>query len=136
MAAAILPSIMAVGLLGLLAAKYTPLFDVLGLVLYPFTWLARMPEPMLAAKSMAAGLAEMFLPAILLKESDVVIKFVAAVVSVSQVLFLSASVPCILATSIPLSLRDLAVIWWQRTALSILLTAPIAWLAAQAGWLG
>jgi nucleoside recognition membrane protein YjiH len=136
MAAAILPSIMAVGLLGLLAAKYTPLFDVLGLVLYPFTWLAQFPDPMLAAKSMAAGLAEMFLPAILLKEADVALKFTAAVVSVSQVLFLSASVPCILATSIPLSLRDLAIIWWQRTALSILLTAPVAWLAIRAGWLG
>lgn len=136
MAAAILPSIMAVGLLGLLAAKYTPLFDVLGLVLYPFTWLARLPEPMLAAKAMAAGLAEMFLPAILLKEAAMSTKFVAAVVSVSQVLFLSASVPCILATSIPLGLRDLLVIWFQRTVLSILLTAPIAWLAVQAGWLG
>jgi nucleoside recognition membrane protein YjiH len=136
MAAAILPSIMAVGLLGLLAAKYTPLFDVLGLVLYPFTWLAQLPEPMLAAKAMAAGLAEMFLPAILLKEADVAIKFVAAVVSVSQIIFLSASVPCILATSIPLPLRDLLVIWFQRTALSILLTAPIAWLAVRAGWLG
>lgn len=135
MAAAILPSIMAVGLLGLLAAKYTPLFDVLGLVLYPFTWLAQLPEPMLAAKAMAAGLAEMFLPAILLKEAAISTKFVAAVVSVSQVLFLSASVPCILATSIPLGLRDLLVIWFQRTVLSILLTAPIAWLAVQAGWL-
>lgn len=135
MAAAILPSIMAVGLLGLLAAKYTPLFDVLGLVLYPFTWLAQLPEPMLAAKAMAAGLAEMFLPAILLKEAEVSTKFVAAVVSVSQVLFLSASVPCILATSIPLGLRDLLVIWFQRTVLSILLTAPIAWIAVQAGWL-
>jgi nucleoside recognition membrane protein YjiH len=61
---------------------------------------------------------------------------VAAVVSVSQVIFLSASVPCILATSIPLGMRDLLVIWLLRTVLSILLAAPIAWLAAQAGWLG
>jgi nucleoside recognition membrane protein YjiH len=50
MAAIILPSIMAVGLLGLLAAKYTPIFDWLGLLLYPFTWIARFPDPMLAAK--------------------------------------------------------------------------------------
>jgi nucleoside recognition membrane protein YjiH len=136
MAAAILPSIMAVGLLGLLAAEYTPLFDALGLVLYPFAWLARLPEPMLAAKAIAAGLSEMYLPAILLKGADVITRFVAAVVSVSQIVFLSASVPCILATSIPLSLRDLLIVWLQRTVLSILLTAPIAWLAMQAGWLG
>ena len=83
---------------------------------------------MQAAKAMAAGLAEMFLPAILLKEAAMETKFVAAVVAVSQVLFFSASVPCILATSIPLGVRDLLVIWFQRTALSILLTAPIAWL--------
>ncbi|MCR5941718.1 YjiH family protein [Ochrobactrum sp. XJ1] len=136
MAAMILPSIMAVGLLGLLASKYTPIFDLLGLALYPFTWLAQLADPMLAAKSMASGLAEMFLPAILLKDADVVLKFVAAVVSVSQVLFLSASIPCVLATSIPLKFRDLIVIWYIRTALSILLTAPIAFWAASNGWLG
>ena len=114
MASLILPSIMAVGLLGLLTAKYTPIFDVLGLALYPFTWIARFADPMLAAKSLASGLAEMFLPAILLKDADIALKFVAAVVSVSQVLFLSASIPCVLATSIPLSFRDLIVIWYIR----------------------
>lgn len=36
MAISILPSIMSVGLLGLLAAKYTPLFEWLGLLFYPF----------------------------------------------------------------------------------------------------
>lgn len=135
MAAIILPSIMAVGLLGLLAAKYTPIFDWLGLLLYPFAWIAQFPDPMLAGKAMASGLAEMFLPAILLKDADLALRFTAAVVSVSQVIFLSASVPCMLATAIPFSLRDLLVIWFLRAALSILLTAPIAWLAISMGWL-
>ncbi|GGB06739.1 histidine transporter [Brucella endophytica] len=136
MASMILPSIMAVGLFGLLAAKYTPIFAIPGFALYPFTWIAQLAEPMLAAKALASGLAEMFLPAILLKDADPVLKFVAAVVSVSQVLFLSASIPCVLATSIPLRLRDLIVIWYIRTALSILLTAPIAFWAASNGWIG
>jgi len=136
MAAMILPSIMAVGLLGLLAAKYTPLFDGLGLLLYPFTWVAQFAEPMAVAKAMASGLAEMFLPAILLKEGEIAARFTAAVVSVSQVLFLSASIPCVLATSIPLRFRDLLIIWYIRTALSILLTAPVAWLAVHMGWIG
>lgn len=135
MASMILPSIMAVGLLGLLAAKYTPLFDIVGAALYPFTWLAQLPDAMLAARSMASGLAEMFLPAILLKDADVTLKFVAGIVSVSQVLFLSASIPCVLATSIPLKLRDLIVIWYIRTALSILLAAPVAYWAVSNGWL-
>lgn len=135
MAALILPSIMAVGLLGLLAAKYTPIFDVLGLALYPFTWIVQLSDPLPAASALAAGLAEMFLPAILLAETDVTLRFVAAVVSVSQVLFLSASIPCVLATSIPIGLGRLLVIWYIRTALSILLAAPLAWLAVSVGWL-
>lgn len=135
MAALVLPSIMAVGLLGLLATKYTPIFDVIGLALYPFVWIAQLPDTMLAAKSMASGLAEMFLPAILLADADISLRFVAAIVSVSQVLFLSASIPCILATSIPLRMRDLLVIWYLRTGLSILVAAPVAWGALALGWL-
>ncbi|WP_309083491.1 YjiH family protein [Chelativorans sp.] len=135
MASLILPSIMAVGLLGLLAAKYTPLFDILGYLLYPFTWAAQLSEPMLAAKALASGLAEMFLPAILLQDAGLDLRFVAAVVSVSQVLFLSASIPCVLATSIPLTMKDLLVIWYIRTALSVLIAAPIGWLAVSVGWL-
>jgi len=135
MASLILPSIMAVGLLGLLAAKYTPLFDVLGYLLYPFTWLVQLSEPMLAAKALASGLAEMFLPAILLQDGGLDVRFIAAVVSVSQVLFLSASIPCVLATSIPFTMKDLLAIWYIRTVLSIVITAPIGWLAVSMGWL-
>lgn len=91
---------------------------------------------MQAAKALASGLAEMFLPAILLKEAVPEVKFLAAVVSVSQVLFLSASVPCMLATSIPLSFRDLLVIWYIRVVLSIVVTAPIIWVGTSMGWLG
>jgi nucleoside recognition membrane protein YjiH len=42
----------------------------------------------------------------------------------------------VLATSIPFRFRDLLVIWYIRTALSILFTAPVAWLAVSMGWLG
>ena len=136
MTSIILPSIMAVGLLGLLAAKYTPVFDVVGLALYPFTWISGLAEPMLAAKAISTGLAEMFLPALLLEDADLTLRFTAAVVSVSQVLFLSASIPCVLATSIPLSMRELLVIWYIRTGLSILLAAPFATIAISLGWLG
>ncbi|GIZ12669.1 YjiH family protein [Pseudomonas sp. NCCP-436] len=135
MTSAILPSILAVGLLGLLAAKYTPLFDTLGVLLYPLTWLFGLEEPMQVARAISAGLAEMFLPAMLLKDADVLVKFVTAIVSVSSVLFLSASIPCVLATRIPLSLGQLLLIWLQRTLLSLLLAIPLAYLAQFLGWL-
>ncbi|MGP9556654.1 YjiH family protein [Psychrobacter sp. AOP7-A1-24] len=87
MAAAIVPSIIAVGLTGLLLAKYTPVFDALGLLLYPFTSLGGLPEPLVAAKGMSAGLAEMFLPALLLSNADILTRYVAGVISISSVLF-------------------------------------------------
>lgn len=135
MTAAILPSILAVGLLGLLAAHYTPLFEAIGLLLYPVTWLLGLGEPMEVAGAIAAGLAEMFLPAMLLKDADMLVRFVTAIVSVSSVLFLSASIPCVLATRIPLSLRDLLLVWLQRTVLSLVFSVPLAHLAQWLGWL-
>lgn len=135
MTAAILPSVLAVGLLGLLAAKYTPLFDALGMLFYPLVWLFGLNEPMELARAISSGLAEMFLPAMLLKDADVLIKFVTAIVSVSSVLFLSASIPCVLATRIPLRLRDLLLIWLQRTLLSLLFSIPLGYLVLYIGWL-
>lgn len=129
MAISILPSIMSVGLLGLLAAKYTPLFEWLGLLFYPFVAIWGLEDGMALAQASAAGLAEMFLPALLMAEAEFVARFAAGVVSVSAVLFFSASIPCILATSIPLSVGRIVVVWFIRVALSLMLAVPAGYLA-------
>lgn len=128
MTMSILPSIMSVGLLGLILAEFTPVFDWLGYIFYPFTALVQLPDPLLAAKASAVGIAEMFLPALLAAEATLVTKFVIGVVSVSAIIFFSALVPCILSTEIPLSIPQLLVIWAERTILTILITAPLAYL--------
>lgn len=128
MAISILPSIMSVGLIGLLLAKYTPLFEWLGLVFYPITALWGLDDAMALAQAASAGLAEMFLPALLMTEADFVARFAAAVVSVSSILFFSASIPCILSTSIPLSVGRIVVVWFLRTALSLLLAVPAGYV--------
>lgn len=135
MAAAIVPSIIAIGLIGLLLEKYTPVFDVLGLVLYPFTLIGGLPEPMVAAKGMSSGLAEMFLPALLLTGSDPLTRYVTAVVSVSGIIFFSAMIPCVLATSIPLNVAKMVWVWLIRVALSILLACAFGHLANIMGYL-
>lgn len=129
MAMSILPSIMSVGLIGLLLAKYTPLFDWMGYLFYPFTALAQLPDPLLVAKASATGLAEMFLPALLMAEGAVAAKFVTGSVAISSILFFSASIPCILSTEIPLTIRQMLMIWYQRVALTILLSAPFGFYA-------
>lgn len=129
MSMAILPSIMSVGLIGLLLARFTPVFDWLGYLFYPLTLALQLPDPMLAAKASAVGIAEMFLPATVVAghESEV-LRLVIAVVCVSSIIFFSALVPCILATRIPIKVRHLLIIWAERVALTLILTTPVAFL--------
>lgn len=118
------PSLMAVGTLGLILAKYTPLFDVVGYIFYPFTLLIGISEPLLAAKALAMSIAEMFLPAVPVAEASMATKFIVGVSCVSEILFLVPLFPCMLSTDIPLTMKDYFIIWFERIALSILITAP------------
>ncbi len=125
LALAIGPLLMSIGVLGIVIAEYTPVFDIVGYIFYPFTLITRVPEPLLAAKANALSIAEMFLPALLVPESPIITRFLIAVVSVSEILFFSASIPCMMATQIPLTMKDYIIIWIERVILSILITAPI-----------
>jgi nucleoside recognition membrane protein YjiH len=124
----ILPTILSIGLIGILLAEYTPIFDFIGYIFYPFTSLLQLPDAFLAAKAAAIGVTEMFLPALLVVESAIVTKFVIAVVCVSSIIFFSASIPCILATEIPISIPKLLIIWIERTILSLIIATPLAYL--------
>lgn len=128
MAMAILPSILSIGLLGLVLAEYTPLFDWLAWLFYPLTWLLQIPEPMLVAKAAALGVSEMFLPAALVTGSAMAVKYVVAVVCVSQVIFFSAMVPSLVGTQIPVSIPRLLVIWFVRVVLSLAIAIPVGLL--------
>ncbi|ASK65741.1 histidine transporter [Brachybacterium avium] len=129
MAAAIVPSILSVGLIGLLLATYTPVFDVLGWLFVPFAYLVQLPDPALAGKAVSVGIAEMFLPATVVAghESEV-LRFTVGVTAVSQIVFFSALVPSILATRIPVSVVHMVVVWFLRVVLTILIAAPLAHL--------
>jgi len=70
----------------------------------------------------------MFLPALLVVEAAPAVKFIVAVVCVSQIIFFSALVPCLVATDIPMSVPKLLVIWFERVVLTLVITAPLAFL--------
>lgn len=128
MARAILPSILSIGLAGLLLAKHTPVFDILGYLFVPFAWLGGISDPTAAGQASATGIAEMFLPATQVADHpDLGLRLVVAIVSVSAIIFFSAMVPTILATDIPVGLGALVVLWFERTALSLVLAG---WLVA------
>lgn len=126
MAMGILPSIMSVGLIGLLLAEYTPVFNVIGYIFYPFTAILQVPDAMLAATAISMSIAEMFLPALMVTEAALATRFVVGIASVSSILFFSASIPCILSTDIPISVTEMVIIWVQRCIITIILAAPLA----------
>jgi hypothetical protein len=51
---------------------------------------------------------------------------VAGITVISSILFVSASIPCIMATNIPISFYGLTVVWGLRTALTIVIAIPLS----------
>ncbi|MFV0498574.1 MAG: YjiH family protein [Bacilli bacterium] len=129
MGASVVPTVLSIGLLGLLLSEYTPIFDFMGYLFFPFTKLLQFSNPLLVAKASAVSIAEMFLPALLIGDTaDFITRFSVGVLCVSEILFLSASIPCILSTKIPIKLKDIFVIWYIRVVLTLVLVVPVAYL--------
>lgn len=127
MALGIGPSLMSVGFLGLLLAEYTPLFDIIGYIFVPFAFLVGFgSEAVIMGKSCAISLAEMFLPANIVagaEPASLMAQYVTAIVCVSEVLFFSASIPCIMGTDIDISIKDILIVWVERIILSLIIAA-------------
>lgn len=124
----IAPSLMAVGTLGIVIANHTTIFSLLAYILYPFTYISGYEEPFLVAKALSLGIAEMFLPAVLVTKLSFEVRMLVAITCVSEVLFFSASIPCMMATDIPISFKDYLVIWFERVVLSILISIPTIYI--------
>lgn len=120
------PTLMSIGFLGLLLAEYTPLFDIMGYIFLPFTLILGFgSEAMMVAKGCAISLAEMFLPANIVANGSPLAQGVIAIVCVAEILFFSASIPCILGTDIKLSIKDLLIVWVERIIFSLILATPV-----------
>lgn len=126
MALGIGPSLMSIGFLGLLLAEYTPIFTVIGYIFVPFAMLLGFgSEAVMMGKACAISLAEMFLPVGIVGEGSAFAQYVTAILCVSEVLFFSASIPCVLGTDIDISLKDIIIIWVERVILSLLIAGVV-----------
>jgi len=123
--------IISVGLISFVLVKTTPVFDYIGYIFYPFTYLTGVPDPAIAAKTTAVAGAEMFIPSAILSGTpgvSVITKFVVGVLSISLILFFSGSIPCILATDVRLSVKNLILIMFERAILSLLIVGAFVHL--------
>lgn len=128
MLSSVLPAILSIGVIFLAIVEYTPLFDYVAYVFFPLTWLLQAPEPMLMAKAVSLGITEILLPSLIVVDADVMTRFIVGVVSISGVLFFSTTIPCILASSLKLSVWRMVVIWFMRTVISLVLAVPLAYM--------
>lgn len=118
------PTLMSIGFLGLVLAQFTPVFDIMGYVFLPFTMILGFgAEAMVVAKGCAISLAEMFLPANIVAAASPFSQAVVAIVCVSEILFFSASIPCILGTDIKIDLKDIIIVWLERVILSLIIAS-------------
>ena len=119
--------ISAVGITGLIAAEYTPIFKYLGAAFIPLLNLFSVPNAVEIAPSLPVGIAEMFLPVLLIADKVDVLnigaRYFITTVSMVQILFFSETIAVILATKLPIKLWELVVIFVLRTVVAIPIVA-------------
>lgn len=126
----VLPTVMAIGTIALLLANNTPIFEILGKPFLPLLELLQVPEAVAASKTMIVGFTDMFTPSIIAAGtiSSAMTRFIVAVVSVTQLIYLSEVGGLILGSKLPVKLWELFVIFLERTIISLLIVCPLAHL--------
>ena len=122
-----LPVILAMGTTALIIAEYTPVFKWLGVIFIPIYELLQIPEAAAASQTVIVGFADMFLPSVIASSfQSEMTKFVVAATSVTQLIYMSEIGSIIMGSKIPVSLKNLFIIFLERT----LVTLPVIALAA------
>ncbi|MBQ6820180.1 MAG: YjiH family protein [Clostridium sp.] len=124
----VLPIVMAFATIALIIAEYTPIFQILGLPFIPLLKLLQVPEAIAASQTLVVGFADMLLPSVLAANSitSEMTKFIIACTSVSQLIYMSEVGGVLLGSKIPVSLKQLIIIFIERT----LITLPVIVLVA------
>lgn len=115
-----------IGITGLIIAEYTPFFTWIGKLFVPLLELLKIPNAAEIAPSFPIGIAEMFLPVLLIADKveliNVGARFMVAAVSMVQIIFFSETIVVMMATKLPIKLHELVICFLERTIIAI----PIA----------
>ncbi|HLS66333.1 MAG TPA: YjiH family protein [Pseudogracilibacillus sp.] len=121
------PVVMAFGLVALMVAENTPVFQWLGIPFIPLLELMQVPHAVEASQTILIGFADMFLPAIIGASIEAEItRFIIAALSVTQLIYMSEVGGLLLGSKVPVSFKDLVAIFLLRT----IITLPIIVLLA------
>jgi nucleoside recognition membrane protein YjiH len=119
---------MCIGTLALVLALNTTVFETLGLPFMPLLNLLDIPEAAAASKTMVVGFTDMFTPSILAASTITsnMTRFIVAVVSVTQLIYLSEVGGLILGSKIPVNLVELFILFLERTVISLVIASAFA----------
>lgn len=121
------PIVMAFGLIALIFAEYTPLFQWIGIPFIPLLELMQVPNAVEASQTILIGFADMFLPAIIGSSIDAEItRFIIAALSVTQLIYMSEVGGVLLGSKVPVSIKQLFVIFLLRTVITLPVIVLIA----------
>ena len=124
-----LPVILAMGTIALIIAEFTPVFKILGFPFIPIYNLLQIPEAELASQTVIVGFADMFLPSVIASSAESELtRFVVAATSVTQLIYMSEIGSIIMGSKIPVSLKNLFIIFVERTIVTLPVIALFAHL--------
>lgn len=113
----------AVGILAMLTATYTPIFEWIGKLFQPILQLLAVPNAAEIAPSLPVGIAEMFLPVLLIADKVDILaegaRYMVVAVSMVQIIFFSETIVVMMSTKIPISLKELIICFFERTIIAI-----------------
>ncbi len=117
----------AVGTLAMIIANYTPIFSWIGLAFEPILKILQVPDAAIIAPSLPVGIAEMFLPVLMIADKVDFLteasRYMVVTVSMVQIIFFSETVVVIMSTKIPINLKQLIICFFLRTIIAIPITA-------------
>lgn len=119
----LVPATLAIAMMALIVAEYTPLFTWLSMPFVPLLEWAGVSDAQAAAPALVIGFADMYLPALI--GADIAsqeTRFLIAILSVSQLIYMSEVGALLLRANLGLHLGHLAMLFVIRTIIS----TPIA----------
>lgn len=121
------PVVMTFGLIALIIAEKTALFQWLGIPFIPLLEMMQVPEAKEASQTILIGFADMFLPAILGSSiASELTRFIIAALSVTQLIYMSEVGGVLLGSKVPVFFKDLIIIFLLRTFITLPVIVLIA----------
>lgn len=117
----------AAGIIAMVIATYTPVFNWIGKLFEPLLNLLAVPNAAEIAPSLLVGIAEMFLPVLLISDKVATLalgaRYMVVTVSMVQIIFFSETIVVMMSTKIPVSLKELIICFFERTLIAIPISA-------------